>query len=56
MATLKELWTKQTENAKKTYDFAVKKKKINTLDQDLKAIEKTAKKLYKESLEKLKEY
>jgi len=56
MSTLKELWTKQTENAKKNLDFATKMKKRNPLDKDWISIEKTAKKLYKESLEKLKEY
>jgi hypothetical protein len=56
MATLKELWTKQTENAKKNLDFAVKMKKRYPTDKDWITIEKTAKKLYKESLEKLKQY
>jgi len=57
MATLKELWEKQTENAKKSLDFAVKMRKRNPLDKDWIRIEKTAKRLYKESvLEKLKQY
>lgn len=56
MPTLKELWTKQTVNAKKILDYANKMKKQHPSDQDWKVIVKTAKKQYKEALEKLKKY